>query len=215
MKLVSINAGRKHTRVYGDKLQITGIYKSPIQGPVHITSLGITGDFIGSPKHHGGPDQAVYVYGGADYAWWQKKLGREMMPGMFGDNLTMGDLESAEFNVGDRLMLGEVILEVTAPRVPCSTLARRMGDPQFVTKFRDAERPGLYCRVIAEGMSEAGVDATIQRSAGEAVGIIEIFRDWYEEDKDESTLRRFLNAPIAIRTRRTLERHLERLEVEK
>ena len=211
MRLISINIGQRQTQQNGDKLETTGIYKSSIQGPVKITSLGITEDFIGSPKHHGGPDQAVYVYGAEDYAWWSRELGKELTPGTFGDNLTIGELESADFNIGDRFVMGNVILEVTAPRIPCSTLATRMGDPQFVKKYRNAERPGLYCRVIAEGAIEAGVEVAVQRSEGEAVGVIEVFRDWYERDKDESTLRRFLASPIAIRARRKMTDQLERV----
>lgn len=214
MKLISINIGQKRTQQNGDKLETTGIYKIPVAEKVKVTSLGIAEDFIGSPKHHGGPDQAVYVYGAADYAWWSKELGIEISAGTFGDNLTISELQSADFNIGDRLHIGDVILEVTAPRIPCSTLATRMGDSQFVKKYRAAERPGLYCRVIAEGEIEAGVDVTVERSEGEAVGVIEVFRDWYEKDKDASTLRRFLRSPIAIRVRIKVESQLVRLLAE-
>ncbi len=211
MKLVSVNIGKARTQQNGEKLETTGIYKVSTQAPVKITTLGIVEDFIGSSKHHGGPDQAVYVYGAADYAWWSKKLEKELAPGTFGDNLTISELQSADFNIGDRLHIGEMILEVTAPRIPCSTLATRMGDSQFVKKYRHAERPGLYCRVIAEGEIKAGVGVTVQRSEGEAVGVVEIFRDWYEKSKDESTLRRFLRSPIAIRAREKMERQLDSL----
>ncbi len=211
MKLISINIGQKRTQQNGEKLETTGIYKIPTQHRVKITSLGIIEDFIGSPKHHGGSDQAIYVYGAADYAWWSQELGKEILAGTFGENLTISEMQSADFNIGDRFHIGEVILEVTAPRIPCSTLATRMGDPQFVKRFRFAERPGLYCRVITEGEIEIGVEVTVQKSEGEAVGVIEVFRDWYERDKDESTLRRFLSAPIAIRARKAVERHLEKL----
>lgn len=211
MKLISINIGKPQTQQNGEKLETTGIYKSAVQGRVKITALGIREDFIGSPKHHGGPDQALYIYGAADYAWWSRELGRDLAPGTFGDNLTIGALESADFNIGDRLQIGAVILEVSAPRIPCSTLATRMGDPHFVKKYRDAARPGFYCRVIAEGEIEAGVEVTVQRFEGEAVGILEVFRDWYERDKEQAMLRRFLRAPIAVRARRKLESQLERL----
>ncbi|MEW6086181.1 MAG: MOSC domain-containing protein [Chloroflexota bacterium] len=214
MKLISINIGQKRTQQNGDKLETTGIYKTPVSGKVKFTSLGIIEDFIGSPKHHGGPDQAIYVYGAEDYAWWSKELGKEISSGTFGDNLTISEMASADFNIGDRLHIGDVILEVTAPRIPCSTLATRMGDPQFVKKYRDAERPGLYCRVIAEGEVESGIGVTVQPVGGEAVGVIEVFRDWYEKDKDVSTLRRFLRSPIAIRARTKLESQLEKLLAE-
>ena len=160
-------------------------------------------------KDHGGPDQAVYVYGAADYEWWAKELGREIAPGTFGENLTIGDLESASFNIGDYLHMGEVTLQVTAPRIPCATFAARMDDPQWVKKFRHAERPGLYCRVIKEGLTRAGESVSIEKYTGETLSILEMFRDYYEKNKSEETLRRHLKAPIAIRARRDLEKELQ------
>ncbi len=91
MKLISINIGQKRTQQNGEKLETTGIYKLPVSDSVKITTLGIVEDFIGSPKHHGGPDQAVYVYGGADYQWWSEQLEKEIAPGTFGENLTISE----------------------------------------------------------------------------------------------------------------------------
>ena len=76
---------------------------------------------------------------------------KDVVPGTFGENLTISELESAKFNIGDMLHIGDVTLQVTAPRIPCSTFAARMGDPHWAKKFRQAERPGLYCRVFEGG----------------------------------------------------------------
>jgi MOSC domain-containing protein YiiM len=215
MKLLSINIGQKQTQQNGLKLEITGIYKNPANEPVEITALGIRQDFIASSKHHGGPDQAIYVYGQADYQWWSGELGREISAGTFGDNLTISELESAQFNIGDRLHMGSVILEVSAPRIPCKTFARRMADPLFVKKFRHAERPGLYCRVIREGIVQVDDEVTIEKYQekyqGETISIIQMYRDFYAKRKSVETLRRHLNAPIAIRARVDLEKQLKAL----
>jgi len=211
MKLTSINIGQERTQPNGSKIETTGIYKIPSQDPVQVTALGVKGDFIASEKHHGGPDQAVYVYSSADYAWWSQELGREIVPGTFGDNLTVSELESGNFNIGDYLHIGEVTLQVTAPRIPCATLAARMGDAQFVKRFRKAERPGLYCRVIRAGIVEAGNDVTIETYRGETMPAIEMFRDFYRRNKKEETLRHFLKAPIAMRARQDVERDLQKL----
>lgn len=211
MQLLSVNIGHKRTQQNGTKQEITGIYKIPTLEPVQIKSLGIPEDFIGSPKDHGGPDQAIYIYGKPDYDWWSHELGSELGPGTFGDNLTLSDLESSQFNIGDRLQIGSVILEVTAPRTPCSTLAARMGDPQFVKKYRQAERPGLYCRVLREGMIQTGEAVSLEPVNGERIKTIELFRDHYQKDKDEATLRRFLKAPIAIRVRKDVDEDLQKL----
>ena len=211
MKLLSINIGRERTQQRNDYIETTGIYKTPVDGPVEIKSLGIEGDAICDKKNHGGPDQALYIYGGADYAWWEQELGQELAPGTFGDNLTISDLESGQFNVGDTLHIGEVTLQVTSPRIPCGTFATRMGDPQWVKKFRAAERPGLYVRVIQEGIIKAGDPVTVEKFTGETISIVEMYREYYVKDKSEESLRKHLNAPIDIRSRRDLEEELQKL----
>ena len=213
MKLANVNIGQERTQQNGNKLETTGIYKLPTPEPVHISSLGIKEDFIASKKHHGGPDQAIYVYGTTDYDWWSTELGRDLYPGTFGENLDITELESAQFNIGDRLLIGSVILEITAPRIPCGTLAARMEDPQFVKRFRHAERPGFYCRVIQEGTVEMGNDVKIERYEKETVSVIQIFRDYYDKNKSEETIRKQLNAPIAIRLRTALEEDLQKRTV--
>ncbi len=210
MKLVSVNIGREHENK-AKSIGKTGIYKLPVPGAVQITSQGLGGDLICDTKHHGGPDQAVYIYGMKDYEWWSGELGQELAPGTFGENLTVSELESAGFSIGDRLRVGSVILEVTAPRGPCVTLAARMGDPGFVKRFRLAVRPGLYCRVIQEGGVQSGDPVTFEPYPGETITIGEVFEHDYAEKKSELTLRRILNSPIAIRGRLEAEEELARL----
>ena len=211
MRLSSVNLGQERTLQRKDRVEQTGIFKFPTAEPVKLTKLGLEGDVIISKKHHGGPDQAVYVYGGADFKWWSEELGKEILPGTFGENLTISDLESTQFSIGDYIHIGEVTLQVTAPRIPCATFAARMEDPQWVKRFRYAERPGLYCRVIKEGFVQAGDTVSIEKYTGETISALEMFRDYYDRNKSEETLRRHLNAPIAIRARRALESELENL----
>ena len=213
MHLISVNIGKERTQQRKDFVETTGIYKLPVDKPVEIKSFGIEGDAICDKKNHGGPDQAIYVYGGADYAWWSEELGREIAPGTFGDNLTISGLQSARFNVGDYLHIGDVTLQVTSPRIPCGTFAARMEDPQWVKKFRQAERPGLYCRVIKEGIVKAGDSVSIEKYTGETISILQMYRDYYVKDKSEEILRRHLHAPIDIRGRKDLEKELQKLLV--
>ena len=211
MILMSVNIGEKRILQRKDHVETTGIFKFPTDKSVRVTKPGLEGDVIVSKKHHGGPDQAIYVYGAADYAWWAKELGKEILPGAFGENLTIGELESAQFNVGDMLHIGDVILQVSAPRIPCGTFAARMDDSQWVKRFRDAERPGLYCRVLKDGFAQAGDAVSVERFTGETVSILEMYRDYYDSAKSKETLHRYLNAPIATRARKSLEEDLQKL----
>ena len=209
MKLVSVNIGK--AQAIEAKSGQTGIYKKPTQDRVAVGALGLEGDAICDGENHGGVDQAVYLYGTPDYAWWSQALGRELRPGTFGENFTVSGLESTSLNIGDRLAVGTVWLEVTSPRVPCVTLAARMGDPAFVKRFRQAERPGVYCRVIREGQVQVGDEVTLHAYAGETISAVEMFRNFYKPKLDEATLRRYLAAPISGRDRSEKEAKLEQL----
>lgn len=211
MQLISVNLGHERMLQRKGRVEKTGIFKLPTDGPIKVTKLGLEDDVIVSKKHHGGPDQAVYVYGMLDYEWWSREMGREMPPGMFGENLTISDLESARFNIGDTLSTGDATLQVTAPRIPCSTFAARMDDPLWVKRFRQAERPGLYCRVLKEGFVKTGDNVSVEKYRGETISVLEMYRDYYEKDKSRETLLRHLNAPIAIRARKDIEKDLQKL----
>lgn len=208
MRLSSVNVGQECEIKSAKTSGKTGIYKRPVDRPVWVSAGGLAGDEVSDTENHGGPDQAVYVYGVPDYAWWSETLGRELPPGTFGENLTITDLESADCAIGDRLEIGPVVLEVTDPRIPCVTLAARMEDPLFVKCFRQAERPGLYCRVIREGQVRIGDRVSLVGYSGEKVQAVELFRDFFEPDPSERTIRRHLAAPIAIRSRVDKERQL-------
>ncbi|MBE0670501.1 MAG: MOSC domain-containing protein [Anaerolineales bacterium] len=211
MKIISINLGIEKEIQMGNSVDRTGIYKLPVQNAVRVTGIGLEGDFIESKKHHGGPDQAVYIYGAADYAWWEKELGVKIHPGTFGENITISGLESGSFNIGDILTIGDVTLEVTMPRIPCWTFAARMEDPAWVKKFRQAERPGFYCRVKREGVIKAGDAVALENFQGETISIQQLYQDYYEKNKTEEMLRRHLNAPVAIRWRKRMEDELAKI----
>ena len=196
----------------GSRMTSTGIYKRPAAGPVEIGPLGLSGDTIWSKKHHGGPDQAVYVYGHEDYAWWAAELGRALEPGTFGENLTVTGLATGASAVGDRLHVGEtVVLEVTCGRIPCSTLTARMGIRAFTQRFRKAGRPGLYCRVIETGTVQAGDAVRDEPATGPRLGIVEFAEMFYARDLTREQHERALAAPICERGRRDHEDQLAAL----
>lgn len=206
MKLLSVNIGSPQNINIRNKTEDTGIFKQPISGPVEVGPEGLAQDHIADARHHGGPDQAIYIYGQDDYDWWAESLGDRIQPGLFGENLTISGLTCTTFNIGDELHFsGGVVLQVTSPRIPCSTLAARMGDPKFAKKFRHAGRPGIYCRVLQTGTLQAGEEVIVVPYTGETLSLIEMYRDAFAPDTSPENLRRLLAAPIDIRSRKELE----------
>jgi MOSC domain-containing protein YiiM len=208
MKLISINLGQERTLQRKTHTEQTGIFKFPVTGSVQLSKLGLPGDVIISTEHHGGVDQAVYVYGEDDYQWWGKELGKELAPGTFGENLTISQLESADFNIGDLLHIGDVVLQVTSPRVPCGTFAARMEDPQWVKRFRYAERPGFYCRVMKEGALSADMSVKVEKYNGETISVVDAYRYHYDAEKTAETTQKILRTPIAERWQKSLNKKL-------
>ena len=127
------------------------------------------------------------------------------------ENLTIDGLP-ADLNIGDRLLIGEVLLEATAPRIPCSTLAARMQDQSFGIAFRRAERPGTYFRVLNEGDVAAGDAVTLIENTAPVATVLELYRFAFELRHEREDLERYLQAPIAARMRRTIEEKLAALD---
>ena len=206
MQITSVNIGKEQA-IQG-KSGTSGIFKQPSCDPVMIHSQGLVNDVIIDVEHHGGVDQAVYIYGVPDYDWWSDELGRDLNAGIFGENITISDLESAALCVGDRLHMGDVILEVTAPRVPCVTLATRMGDPQFIKRFAKAKRYGAYCRVIQPGHIQQGDAVQLIPYDGTRVSINTLADAFYNAPIEKAQMQLFLSVPIDIRSRKYYETKL-------
>jgi MOSC domain-containing protein YiiM len=201
--LLSVNMGVLEPLAPGSAKR-TGIHKHPVGGPVLCDTMGLVGDRVGNTRHHGGADQAVYLYSAEDYAWWRTELGRDCNAGLFGENLTI-DRWWPNLRVGDRVTFGEVTLELTAPRIPCATLAGRMGDPQFVKRFMKANRSGAYARVITAGAISSGTAGDAITSARLWPTISELFWLWYHPHTSPAAIASILEAPIAARTRQAFE----------
>lgn len=179
VSLLSVNVGKAETLSDGKPTK-TGINKRPTTEPVSVGPLGLTDDAICNLKHHGGLEQAVYFYSQADYTWWENELSHPCPPGLFGENLLVAGPESALVCIGDRFVSGDLVLEVTSPRIPCNTLNRRMGDETFGVRYRRAERPGWYCRVLHEGQLQTGDEFIWHAFIGERINMIEATRDYYQ-----------------------------------
>lgn len=209
MRVTSVNIGKRQHLSGKHFNGETGIFKAPVEGAVTVGTLGLESDAVVNTEHHGGVDQAVYLYRDEDYQWWSEQLGREVEAGCFGENLTIAGLPYAALEIGARLHFPDLVLEVTAPRIPCNTLATRMGDPEFLKAFIQAERPGIYCRVIEAGHISAGDEFTLDDANASTLTTVDLFRACYRKLQPHE-LEQFLAAPIDIRTRRDFERQLKK-----
>lgn len=155
----------------------TAIDKRPVDGPVKVGKFGLYADVQADRKHHGGEDKAVYAYAAEDVDWWAEQLQRDIPPGSFGENLRVDGVDVNNARVGERWRIGDVVLEVTMPRTPCSTFARWMGEDRngWVRLFSDARRLGAYLRVVKTGRLAAGDEIEIIPAPEGAPTILDIY----------------------------------------
>ncbi|MFE0451340.1 MOSC domain-containing protein [Streptomyces sp. NPDC058914] len=166
MRLLSVNVGRAKSVPYTSHPDgVTGIDKRPVEGPVRVAApgpkgtagSGLAGDAVCNLRHHGGNEQAVYAVAREDLDDWERELGRTLANGAFGENLTTTGLDVSGARIGERWRIGsEVVLEVTAGRIPCLTFQGHVGEKGWVRRFTRKAATGAYLRVIAPGEIRAG-----------------------------------------------------------
>ncbi len=205
MQIVSLNIGKIAPLEVGSRSLQSGIDKRPVDGPVALGEQGFEGDEIANLEAHGGPDQAVYLVRSEDYSWWGEQLERPLAWGQLGENLALAGLPE-DLWVGDTLTFGEVVLQLTAPRIPCAKLAARMGRPGFVKEFVQARRPGAYARVLQPGTLRAGQRGSYRPGPRPGVTVADVFDLWYTKSPDRQLLLRARRSPLAERARAGLDR---------
>lgn len=165
----------------------TGIDKRPSDGAMTVRApgpmrgglgSGIVGDVIGNRKLHGGDDQAVYTYAREDLDAWAAKLDRELPNGMFGENITTAGIDVSGAVIGERWRIGSdgVLLEVTRPRTPCKTFAKRLGIAGWIKTFTHGGSPGAYLRVIESGSMRGGDGVDVVERPDHGITIAFVYR---------------------------------------
>ena len=181
--LLSVNLAHRTPTPHNDS-GVTGIDRRPSAEPLLITDPGprtgrsaLPGDYIGDPRSHGGTDQAVYAFAREELDHWQAELGRPLHGGVFGENLTTLGLDVDGALVGERWQIGgECVVEVTSPRIPCSTFATWLEDQRWVRRFTERGAPGAYLRVIVPGAVAAGDEIAVVHHPAHEVSIAMMFR---------------------------------------
>jgi len=135
----------------------SAIGKTPTAAPLLAGPLGLEGDAQANRRVHGGPDKAICAYAEAHYRFWRDAYpDRDWQPGGFGENFTLRDLDETAACLGDRWEIGAAVLEISQPRQPCLTLARRWNLRELVSRVARTGYCGWYFRVVQPGAVAAG-----------------------------------------------------------
>ena len=210
MKIVSINVGRPREVPWKGMTVQTGIFKVPVDGPVSIEHLNLAGDAQADLTVHGGKDKAVYAYPTAHYEYWRRELPETAFSwGMFGENLTTEGVSEESLFIGDQLKVGEAVLTVTQPRVPCYKLGLRFGRDDVIKRFLWSGRSGFYFAVVEPGDVRAGNEIEIIERDKNGVSVADINRLFVGQTDDPELRERAMkiDALPRIWKKQLLQRH--------
>lgn len=184
MRILSVNVGQPRDDL-GGYGRATGHDKRPVDSirvsdpgprtPDGPRSSGVEGDFVGDRKNHGGTDKAVYAVGREDLDLWGERLGLALGPGWMGENLTTTGRDLNACVVGERWRIGEVLLQVSVPRIPCRTFQKVVDRPGWIREFTLAGGAGTYLRVLEPGHLGPGMEVDVADIPTHGVTIREAF----------------------------------------
>jgi MOSC domain-containing protein YiiM len=129
-----------------------------------LTDLGIVGD-AWRYRFHGGRRKAILLIT-LEGIEALNSQGFGLFPGALGENVTIRDLDGRQLRLGQRLRLGDAVIELTQVRTPCATLdvygpgiQAAMYDAR--AQAGDPESPrwglsGFYASVVQPGTVRAG-----------------------------------------------------------
>ena len=176
MKVVSVNIGERKKVQWRKKTIETGIFKYPVKRAIFLDVENVKGDSIVNREHHGGIDQAVYLYGEQHYQYFKELFpDQDWQYGMFGENITITNFDETKIHIGATYQLGETKIEVTKPRQPCMKLGVRFNDQKIVKDFWNSTKSGVYFKILETGNVNVGDELTLIENKSQNPTIAEVY----------------------------------------
>lgn len=196
MRVISVNIGEKKKVQWRGQEIYTGIFKFPTEQPIALGLVDVENDNVIDRRYHGGVDKACYLYSADHYEFWKAQYpDLDWQWGMFGENLTVEGLNESEINIGDIFKIGEVEVQVTQPRQPCFKLGIRLENTNAVNKYIEAEMPGVYVRVLAEGKINTGDTIEIIHKSSSNASVKDVYHYLYHPKSNIEKIKKAIEIP--------------------
>ncbi len=210
IQVVALNVGQTTAVVYHGRATTTAGDKRPVAA-AWLGPEGFDGDAQADRQNHGGPDKAVCAYPSEHYPYWQAQVGRALAFGAFSENLTLAGLTESEAHLGDIYSVGEAVVQVCQPRIPCYKLAGRLDYPEAPDLIQVTGKSGFCLRVRQPGQVHTGDAVTLIEAHPAAVSIQFVNEVLYRHKTDRASYEAILAVDAAaVVLRKIIRRQLQR-----
>jgi len=194
MQVIATNIGERKTVSWNGEELETGIFKYPVAGPLSLGSEDVVNDNVVDRQYHGGVDKACYLYSKDHYPHW-----KTLYPdldwdwGQFGENLTVAGLDETELFIGDIYQVGNAVVQVSQPRVPCFKLGIRFDTQKILKPFLQSTFSGAYVRVLTPGTVQKGDTFVLQERQPDALSVSQVYGLLSAKEPDQALLRKAID----------------------
>jgi len=194
LKITSTNIAKPTTIIWNGREEYTGIYKNSTNGAVFLGRENVRHDEVSDRKHHGGEFKACYLFSAEQYGYWKNLYPNlDWDWGIFGENLTVSELNEENINIGDIFRVGSALVQITQPREPCYKFGVKFGTQKVLKQFINHGYPGTYVRILEEGFVESGNVFTLVDKAKNSLNIKQFFSLLYSKEKNKAHIELILN----------------------
>ncbi|MCW5517395.1 MOSC domain-containing protein [Muriicola sp. Z0-33] len=190
MKVIAANIGKPTVIQWKGKEEITGIFKYPVTKAIELGTEVVANDTVANRAVHGGEYKACYLFSADEYTYW-KNLYPDLSWdwGMFGENLSVQDLDEASIRIGNVYKVGSALVQISQPREPCYKLGVRFGSQGIIQQFIDRGYPGTYVRILQKGNVKAGDHLELIEEADNPLTIQQFYQLLFSREKDKQHLK--------------------------
>ncbi|HEY0519488.1 MAG TPA: MOSC domain-containing protein [Ilumatobacteraceae bacterium] len=158
-------AGQLPERAEGSVAQLSvssgGVPKLPVHS-AEVDWSGMVGDRQATRVHHGRPWQALCIWS-EDVIEDFRRAGHPIAPGRAGENITIAGLDWADVRPGVRLLIGDVLCEVSAYALPCASNKPWFINGDFTVMHHERGPVSrVYATVLAPGRVTVGDPAILE-----------------------------------------------------
>jgi MOSC domain-containing protein YiiM len=146
---------------------------------------------------------------------WQDDVVELPTYAMFGENLTVANLDEREAYFGNQYQLGDAIIEVSEIREPCWKIQAKYQIPDLVKRMSTSGKTGFYFRVIKEGYVSCDDHLKLIKTADKdtQLSVYELNDVYYNDRKNASRLSYALQNPyLTSKRKEKLQRLLTRAQ---
>lgn len=194
MKILSVNTANKKTISWQGKTWQTGIFKREQTASITVTKNGVLNDVVVDKRYHGGEHLAVYGFSKKHYSFFQKYYQNiSFYNGIFGENLTIDDLDERTLKIGDTFQIGSATLQISQPRLPCKTLNAVFKSNKMIQLFLNNTYSGVYFRVLKEGEIYKNDKLVLLNRENNSINVSDIYSLFTTNKENKELIKESLN----------------------